>query len=90
MKRDKKLQDIEIRYRIMLLATQISPMGDEHTVPEWPLIGALDALEAGKRTETDTDYNSIDSLKVYLHKSIANMDADQVQQAYRFIRCMLN
>ncbi|MDY2627791.1 MAG: hypothetical protein SOW08_05665 [Lachnospiraceae bacterium] len=64
-------------------------MGDERTVPEWPLIGALDALSAGKRTETETDYNSIDSLKVYLHKSIANMDAGQVQQAYRFIRRML-
>lgn len=88
MKRKEKLNDTDMRYQIMCLATQLAPES-ERTSPEWPLLGALDALAAGKRAETDQDYMSTGNLKVYLHKSIANMDADQVERAYRFIRCML-
>ena len=73
---------------IMELLEQITPDENE-IIPDQVLIAVLDALKTRERAEADSDYFSTDNLKTWLYRSISRMDADQVQQAYRFIRRML-
>lgn len=89
MKSKEKLhEDIKNKAMIVNLLEQITPNENE-IIPDQVLIGVLDALETRKRAESDKDFFSTDNLKTWLYRSISRMDADQVEQAYRFIRCML-
>ena len=89
MKSKEKLhEDIKNKAMIMELLEQITPDENE-VIPDQVLIAVLDALKTRERAEADSDYFSTDNLKTWLYRSISRMDADQVQRAYRFIRCML-
>ena len=89
MKRKEKLnEDVKNKAMIMELLEQITPDENE-IIPDQVLIAVLDALETRERAETDSDYFSTDNLKTWLYRSISRMDGTQVEQAYRFIRCML-
>lgn len=89
MKRKEKLnEDVKNKAMIMELLEQITPDENE-IIPDQVLIAVLDALETRERAETDSDYFSTDNLKTWLYRSISRMDGTQIEQAYRFIRCML-